>query len=220
MKTSENIDALIGAFAKAKSEIPSIPMTGRNPFFKNAANPDGSKYSTLTDLFNTANPVLSKHGLILTQCPHANEGRISVITTIFHSSGQWIQNEGTPLRPDKDTPQGIASSITYGKRQEAFAILGLAGDLDDDGNAADIDRPKPPDSSTNDGNSGHNKPKPQETPRIIFTGTPDQVALITEAVKRMNGSGEDVRALCRSYFDSKATMDFVREALKKLEKFF
>jgi hypothetical protein len=148
--TSFDIDALIGALAKAKLEIPTIPMTGRNPFFKNTANPEGSKYSTLTDLFNAVNPALSKNGLVLTQCPHAQDGRISIISTIFHSSGQWIQNGGTPLKPDKDTAQGIASTITYGKRQEAFAILGLSGDIDDDGNNADGLKPKDIDNSLNE----------------------------------------------------------------------
>ena len=137
MKMSESIDQLVTALAKAKLEIGSIGMSGRNPFFTTKANPEGSKYSTYTDLFNGTNQALSKNGLILSQYPYkTDEGRIGVETYIFHNSGQWMSNEGVPLRPDKDTPQGYASALTYSKRQEAFAMLGLSGDPDDDGNEA------------------------------------------------------------------------------------
>lgn len=174
MKTSETIDKIISALAKAKSEILSVPMTGRNPFFKNTANPEGSKYSTLDDLFSTVNPVLSKNCLVLTQCPCASEGRISIVTTLFHTSGEWIQNPGVSLRSDKDTPQAISSVITYGKRVEAFAILGLSGDIDDDGQEA----------SKEEISKKEDVPK-KESIKLIFQSGPTQMEWLKRNLTNM-----------------------------------
>ena len=53
----------------------------------------------------------------------------------MHSSGEWIGGV-YPVRPAQNTPQGMGSAITYARRYSLSAMLGLAADDDDDGNAA------------------------------------------------------------------------------------
>ena len=47
---------LATALIKAQAEFRTVPQSGNNPFHK-------SKYSTLKDCWDTARPVLAKHGL-------------------------------------------------------------------------------------------------------------------------------------------------------------
>src|SRR4051812_24564052 len=58
-----------------------------------------------------------------------------LVTTLAHSSDQWISSELRVASPDAG-PQVFGSSLTYARRYSALAILGLAPDTDDDGRAA------------------------------------------------------------------------------------
>ena len=40
------------------------------------------------------------------------------------------------MKPDKNTAQGIGSAITYGRRYQLTALLGISSEDDDDGNIA------------------------------------------------------------------------------------
>jgi hypothetical protein len=58
-----------------------------------------------------------------------------LVTTLAHSSDQWIASEVRIASPDAG-PQVFGSSLTYMRRYCALGILGLAPDTDDDGKAA------------------------------------------------------------------------------------
>jgi hypothetical protein len=65
-----------------------------------------------------------------------DRGRGAVlVTTLAHSSDQWIASEVRIASPDAG-PQVFGSSLTYMRRYCALGILGLAPDTDDDGKAA------------------------------------------------------------------------------------
>ena len=53
----------------------------------------------------------------------------------MHESGEFIM-ETYQMKPVKNDPQGIGSSITYQRRYALGAVLGLNIDDDDDGNGA------------------------------------------------------------------------------------
>jgi hypothetical protein len=57
-----------------------------------------------------------------------------VVTTLFHSSGQWISSE-LPMIPRDASPQGMGSALTYGRRYGLCPLIGIA-QVDDDGNQA------------------------------------------------------------------------------------
>ena len=58
-----------------------------------------------------------------------------LVTTLWHSSGQWISSE-YPL-PSSGRPQEIGSAITYARRYSLSAIVGNSADEDDDAEGAE-----------------------------------------------------------------------------------
>jgi hypothetical protein len=133
MQRSENINELIAALAKAQAAYKPIKKEVENPYFK-------SKYADLSAIIEATQPALNANGLVLTQLVRCQaELAITEIESIlFHSSGQFI-SEILHLpagKQDKFDPQSIGSSQTYGRRYAMQAILGVAAEPDDDGNAA------------------------------------------------------------------------------------
>lgn len=124
MEQSPSIKELASALAKVQAELKPAPKDSENPFFK-------SSYADLATVSKTVFPVLSKHGLSVSQIA---EGDGSITTVLMHTSGEWMRGTLT-LHPVKNDPQGIGSSLTYARRYALAAICGLATE-DDDGNAA------------------------------------------------------------------------------------
>lgn len=126
--TSNEIDKISEALSLAQGEFKEFKMTGENPHFK-------SRYSKLSDIRNATQEALAKHGLSFVQMPYESGGFIVIESRLLHKSGQWLANY-LPMKPDKPTPQGIGSAITYGRRYAKAAMLGAEGE-DDDGNEAE-----------------------------------------------------------------------------------
>ena len=125
--TSLDTQELDKALVKVKSEMSAlVEKDGTNPHFRNS-------FTSLSALLKAATPVLAKNGLSLQQHPTSSK----LVSRLSHSSGQWIVSEYT-LPTHKDDPQGDGSAITYARRYCYQSILGLAGDIDDDGNASMI----------------------------------------------------------------------------------
>ncbi len=125
---SELMPELAAALSKAQGELKNPPMDCENPYFK-------SRYSSLATVRNSVAPVLAKYGLALTQSCEIVDNRMLCTTTIWHSSGQYASFL-MPGRPAKDDSQGYGSAATYCRRYGMMAALNIAGDEDDDGNAA------------------------------------------------------------------------------------
>lgn len=127
MNKSESIASLAAALAKAQGEMENAGKNSVNPHFK-------SKYADLAEILNTVRPVLSKHGLAVTQFPAFEAGTAHVETILTHASGEWMS--GTCSAPvQKSDPQGVGSALTYLRRYSLAAVCGLAQE-DDDANAA------------------------------------------------------------------------------------
>ena len=89
-------------------------------------------YATLDQVLDAVRRPLAEHGLIVTQLPAGQE----LVTLVLHKSGQWIRTKSRLMVDPEGGNQGYASALTYAKRIALMAILGVAGDEDDDGNAA------------------------------------------------------------------------------------
>lgn len=127
MNKSDSIASLAAALAKAQGEMENASKNSQNPHFK-------SKYADLAEILNTVRPVLSKHGLAVTQFPAFEGGTAHVETILTHASGEWMS--GTCSAPvQKSDPQGVGSALTYLRRYSLAAVCGLAQE-DDDANAA------------------------------------------------------------------------------------
>jgi ERF superfamily len=122
MKTSEQISELAAALAAAQGMMENAVMNRVNPHFK-------SKYADLAAIFDAARKPLSANGLAIVQT--IGDGVLH--TRLLHTSGQWIASEH-PL-PMSGRPQEIGSALTYARRYSLSALIGIAADEDDDGNA-------------------------------------------------------------------------------------
>lgn len=156
---SLDIGELAKALVMAQREMGTIPKDSTNPYFR-------SKYADLATVSGVLIPVLTKHGLSVSQLCETSDktgqyteeftdsktGKVSKVivpylclkvkTVLMHESGQWIAGE-LETAIAKNDPQGIGSAITYARRYSLMAIVGAVADEDDDGNAGSKEPERP-----------------------------------------------------------------------------
>jgi hypothetical protein len=133
MNTSEMIDKIAAALAKAQGVMKPAVKDANNPHFK-------SKYADLASNVESARGPLSENGIAVIQEATTGERGISVATRLMHSSGQWIQFDPLTVPLSKQDAHGVGSALTYARRYALGAVLGLVAE-DDDGNAAVSSQP-------------------------------------------------------------------------------
>lgn len=127
-KHSENIADLAAALCKAQGEIAAADKDSENPHFK-------SRYADLASIIAAVREPLSKNGLCFTQSPSTAGSMVTVETTIWHQTGQYLKGY-LSISCNDSRPQSIGSGISYAKRYALQSMLGVASEDDDDGNAA------------------------------------------------------------------------------------
>lgn len=128
MNKSDSIAELAKALAAAQGEFEAVEKNADNPFFH-------SKYADLPAVVMAASPILSKHGLAVSQLPDFDGTNDLLTTIIMHSSGEWIEAT-MRLYLAKPDPQAQGSATTYGRRYSYSGGVGIVTEADDDGNAA------------------------------------------------------------------------------------
>lgn len=118
---------LYKALAKAQAEMKNAPLNKTNPHFK-------SKYADLAAIRDAIIPALSKNGLALTQTTDMRDG-VLVLVTRLHLGDEVL--EGVFPLPATGKMQEFGSALTYARRYSLAALVGIAADEDDDGNAAE-----------------------------------------------------------------------------------
>jgi len=104
----------------------------------------GYSYADLPHIFETINPLLAKHKLGFTQTVNGTQ----LCTTIFHiESGETIEGcayipQGVTLKGMNDF-QVLGSAITYMRRYQLSAMLGLVTDKDTDAGGEQTTKAKP-----------------------------------------------------------------------------
>lgn len=130
MNKSESITELNKALANFHKEVKQPMKDANNPFFK-------SKYVPLENVVEAIDDVAPKHGLTYSQYPVTTEnGLVGISTVLLHESGEYIEFPPATTKPDKNTPQGVGSALTYMRRYSLSAVFGITSDQDDDGNEA------------------------------------------------------------------------------------
>lgn len=128
MQKSDSIANLIKALCKFHSEVDPIKKDADNPYFK-------SKYADLAGCIETTKIPLASNGLAVSQVTRVREdGQILLVTLLMHISGEYLYGEYL-LTPIKTDPQSMGGAMTYARRYNYLAILGLAPE-DDDGAVA------------------------------------------------------------------------------------
>lgn len=130
---SEQINDLAAALAKAQGAMSNAILNKINPHFK-------SKYADLAAILDAVRGPLSANGISIMQTIKANGDGMYLVTTLAHTSGQWIRSE-YPL-PSTGRPQEIGSALTYARRYSLSAIAGIAADEDDDAEGAERSKQK------------------------------------------------------------------------------
>ena len=129
MKTSEQVNELATAMAKAQGAL--------RPALKDALNPHyGSKYADIAAVWEACRQAFPPNGLAIFQDVITDERGISVTTRIIHSSGQWAEFGPLHVPLAKQDAHGVGSACSYGRRYSLTAATGIVSEEDDDGNAA------------------------------------------------------------------------------------
>lgn len=124
---STTIGELAKALCAAQATISGAIKDSKNPFFN-------SNYADLSSVTAAIRESLHSNGLAYAQTTLASDKGPTIVTTLMHSSGEWIR--GFLFVPaTKCDPQQFGSAMTYGRRYALAAITGVVQE-DDDGNAA------------------------------------------------------------------------------------
>lgn len=133
------------SFAAALTELqPQLPVITENGGIKNNAGVVQSTYAEWEDINDAIRPLLHEHGFALSFKPgQAADGKVTVTGILRHRDG--YQDEATVTLPhdpsgSKNAVQAVGSSLSYGKRYAAIALLNITSraprDRDDDGAAS------------------------------------------------------------------------------------
>lgn len=127
MTSSEAINDLAAAIAKAQASMKPAVKDARNPHFN-------STYADLAAVIEAAK-TYAAHGIAIVQDVTTSETGVSVTTRMIHASGQWLEFGPLTVPMGKRDAHGVGSATTYAKR---YALQGAAliPSDDDDGNAA------------------------------------------------------------------------------------
>lgn len=119
---------------------PDLPVITERGGIKDRSGNVQSTYALWEDINDAIKPVLSKHGFALSFRTGQEEGRITVTGVLSHREGH--SEETTMHLPidtsgSKNAVQAVGSSISYGKRYTAGALLNITSrGEDDDGRSA------------------------------------------------------------------------------------
>jgi hypothetical protein len=128
MTTSESINEIAAALSTAQGDIEHATKDAKNPHFN-------SKYATLAAVADACKDPMKKAGLSVFQSPAADGNLVRMTTRLLHKSGQWIESDVLQVQARDASPQAVGSALTYLRRYQLAAVMGVAPD-DDDAEAA------------------------------------------------------------------------------------
>ena len=197
---SEQINEMALALSKVQGAILPAKKGCDNPFFK-------SKYADLTAVWDSCRNELAGNNLCILQCNEDSETHLVLITTLAHSSGQWMKSKSVlskripaiaakkdkygkdvPAQDERHmTAQEIGAATTYLRRFAVASMVGVCTE-DDDGNTA----------------SGHQQ---YENQRALHPATPVieyikavEITLLENSVNKIPGYREKLMIyLSKSY---------------------
>lgn len=131
-------------------------------------------YSDLAEIMRAIQPLLTKNKLGITQDISVKNTIVSVTTTIFHTSGEFMesvvsgdisQNSGR-----MQNIQVVGSLTTYLRRYAISSMLNLVTDKDTDGDTGGDNKNENKNKNDNNGNKNQNTPKPPVDEWVMING--------------------------------------------------
>jgi len=177
------INEIAAALAKAQGEFLPVEKDGAVN-----AGKFSYRYSTISAIRKATTPALSKNGLAVTQVIDHIGDLHYLRTVLMHTSGQTIESEmviNVALKP-----QDLGSLLTYLRRYQLAAILGIVADEDEDGQMAqNAAQPAKQGKTQTTGAPKSDEPH-QSTPRpakaSIYNGTAEQQKIVKEILTAKN----------------------------------
>jgi len=133
MNKSESIKELLKAVSVFQGELENV---------EKGKEGHGYKYATLGACIDAAKPILAKNGLSVIQFLGSDDNSNTTIETILgHSSGEYMTESCIiPIAKlagggANNPAQVLGASVTYFRRYQYAAVLGLAQEDDDAGSA-------------------------------------------------------------------------------------
>lgn len=90
------------------------------------------KYADIADVLKGALPVLSKHGIAVTQATSVVEGTMQLITTLHHTSGETLSSQYPVCAIGGGDHQEMGKALTYARRYAFCPMIGIAAEEDID----------------------------------------------------------------------------------------
>lgn len=131
MQASQRQAEFSAALSAMQSELPSIMERGK---IKDRSGGVQSKYALWEDVNDAIKPVMQRHGFALTFRTDFTNG-ITVTGVLSHRCGHREETSITlpsDTSGSKNNVQAIGSSVSYGKRYTAGALLNLTSHGEDD----------------------------------------------------------------------------------------
>lgn len=150
---SPTIDKLAQALCSAQLRLELAHRRSKNPFYH-------SSYAAFEDIWGACRIPLNENGLSVAQMTHASDKGLCLVTTLMHTSGQWIRGEYL-LNPLKNDPQSLGSALSYAKRYALAAMVGVVSSDEDDDGEKSMNRNKgvnnghPPAPRSTEGRTNH-----------------------------------------------------------------
>ena len=129
MRMSDSLINMAPALLAAQKSLGNVKAKGKNPMFH-------STYVPLDDFIHEARNVLNANDISIIQSTFSHEGRVGARTMLIHKSGEFIESDGASAlvelstnregKPTNSYGQAAGSLVTYFRRYDGFAILGIA----------------------------------------------------------------------------------------------
>ncbi len=133
---SETSQALFEALGKAQAEFKPLHKSRTATVRMKSGGEYSYKYADLSDLLAMVTLALLKHGLVAIQPFSITENQIVIETSLYHSSGEWINTVlslPNVATGNMNAIQQIGSVSKYGRRYALEALLNISSEEDTDG---------------------------------------------------------------------------------------
>ncbi len=175
--------ALFAAMAKAQTSYEVAKKTGTNPHFK-------SKFAPLDEVIAATHAGNAANGISVLQPMVSDQfGGMYLMTIVSHESGGCIK--ATVPLGEVGSIQDLGSKVTYMRRYARSALLGIAADEDDDGNAASENK------------STFVRKEPAVTPKAKSAMSKERADEVTATAKEKGMTGEQFAKLVYEHTGNK-----------------
>lgn len=194
--------------ARLQAKLPTIPM---DAIAKGAKF--SYKYATLTKIFEVIRPLFAAHNFSIVQRVFDSETGKPCVETYIYWNGEFLSSGPLTLKVDQENMQALGSAITYAKRYQLCALLGIVADEDDDGNEASKPVSPPIEPPP--------KPKPSPAPEtpVKPRNTAKGLIELQKVIQNLSLDVNHVRRASRALFGKDNSAGLSPEELGELTSF-